>query len=263
MGEPDFQKKKPNKGKNYMAKEQRLSQLLAQRDTVKSTTNPQFTELQKAVKAPALFQGQAKTYEKKDENGDDQPPQSVRVQRRVSDVLSDMKRLCTQQFDAVASVDVGNQTAKADVVVNGTTLLTGVPVTTLLTLEKDLKQVRSVLADLPTLDPAFDWKKDEAASLFKTGEIRTNRTAKIQKSITLAQATEKHPAQAQLITVDETVGQWVTVNVSGAIPLDEKKKLVDRCDVLITAVQSAREEANSAKVSPIAVGSPIFDFLLS
>ena len=47
-----------------MSKEQRLSQLLAQRDTVKSTTNPQFTEIQKAVKAPNLFQGQAKTYEK-------------------------------------------------------------------------------------------------------------------------------------------------------------------------------------------------------
>jgi hypothetical protein len=245
-----------------MSKEQRLSQLLAQRDTVKSTTNPQFTELQKAVKVPALFQGQAKTYEKKAEDGDDQPAQNVRVQKRVADILSDMKKLCVQQFDAVASVDVGNQVAKADVVVNGTTLLTGVPVVTLLTLEKDLKQVRSVLSDLPTLDPAFDWKKDEAASLFKTSEIRTNRTAKIQKPIVLAPATEKHPAQTNLITVDETVGQWVTVNVSGAVPLDEKKKLVERCDVLIAAVQSAREEANSAKVTPVAVGAPIFDFLL-
>jgi len=243
-------------------KEQRLSQLLAQRDTVKSTTNPQFTDIQKVVKVANLFQGQTKTYEKNDEAGDDQPAQNIRVQKRVSDLLTDLKKLCTQQFDAVASVDVGNQVAKADVVVNGSVLLTGVPVTTLLTLEKDLKQVRSVLADLPTLDPAFDWRKDEAASLFKTGEIRTNRTAKIQKPITLAPATEKHPAQTQLITVDETVGQWVTVNVSGAIPLDEKKKLVERCDVLISAVQSAREEANSAKVTPVSVGEPLFKFLL-
>ena len=246
-----------------MAKEQRLSQLLAQRDTVKSTTNPQFTDLQRTVKAPALFQGQTKTYEKKDEQGEEQPPQNVRVQKRVTDILSDMKKLCAQQFDAVASVDVGNQIAKGDVVVNGTVLLTGVPVVTLLTLEKDLKQVRSVLSDLPTLDPAFDWKRDEAANLFKTGEIRVNRTAKNQKPIVLYAATDKHPAQTQMITVDDTVGQWVTVNVSGAIPLDEKKRLLDRCDVLITAVQSAREEANSAKVAPVAVGSPIFDFLLN
>lgn len=245
-----------------MAKEQRLSQLLAQRDTVKSTTNPQFTELQKTVKVPTLFQGQTKTYEKKDADGDDQPAQSVRVQKRVSDILDDLKKLCTQQFDAVASVDVGNQIAKADVVVHGTTLLTGVPVTTLLTLEKDLKQVRSLLADLPTLDPAFEWKKDEAASLFKTGELRTNRTAKIQKPITLAPATEKHPAQTQLITVDETVGQWVSVNASGAVPHDEKKKLVERCDVLIAAVQSAREEANAAKTTPVSIGEPVFKFLL-
>lgn len=245
-----------------MAKEQRLSQLLAQRDTVKSTTNPQFTELQKTVKAPALFVGQTKTYEKNAEDGDDQPAQTQRVQKRVADLLADMRRLCVQQFDAVASVDSGNQVAKADVVVNDSVLLTGVPVTTLLTLEKDLKQVRSVLADLPTLDSAFDWTKDEAASLFKTKEIRTNRTAKIQKPITLAPATEKHPAQTQLITVDETVGQWITVAASGAIPLDEKKKLLERCDVLIGAVQSAREEANSVKVTPVSVGEPLFRFLL-
>lgn len=245
-----------------MSKEQRLSQLLAQRDTVKSTTNPQFTELQKTVKVPALFQGQTKTYEKNDEAGESLPAQNIRVQKRVSDVLDDMRKLCTQQFDAVASVDVGNQVAKGDVVVNGSVLLKGVPVVTLLTLEKDLKQVRSVLADLPTLDPAFEWKKDEAASLFKTDQMRTNRTAKIQKPITLAPATEKHPAQTQLITVDETVGQWVAVNASGAIPTTEKKKLLERADVLIAAVQSAREEANSAKTTPVAIGAPVFDFLL-
>ena len=205
-----------------MAKEQRLSQLLAQRDTVKSQTNSQFTEIQKTVKVPSLFQGQTKSYEKNSEDGDDQPIQTVRVQKRVQDLFEDVKKLCTQQFDAVASVDVGNQLAKADVVVNGSVLLTGVPVTFLLTLEKDAKQIRAFANDLPTLDPAFDWKKDEAAGIFKTDQIRTNRTAKIQKALTLAHATEKHPAQAQMITVDETVGQWVAVNASGAIPLDEK-----------------------------------------
>jgi len=245
-----------------MAKEQRLSQLLAQRDTVKSQTNSQFTELQKIVKVPALFQGQTKTYEKNSENGDDQPVQTIRVQKRVDDLLADMKRLVSQQFDSIASVDVGNQIAKSDVVVNGTTLLAGVPVTFLLQLEKDTKQIRSFMNDLPVLDPAFDWKKDEAAGMFKTDAIRTNRTAKIQKALTLAAATEKHPAQAQMITVDETVGQWVSVNVSGAIPLDQKKNLVERCDILIAAVQSAREEANSVKTTPVTVGDTVFKFLL-
>src|SRR3990167_2883046 len=244
-----------------MAKEQRLSQLLAQRDTVKSQTNSQFTEIQKTVKVPSLFQGQTKSYEKNSEDGDDQPIQTVRVQKRVQDLFEDVKKLCTQQFDAVVSVDVGNQLAKADVVVNGSVLLTGVPVTFLLTLEKDAKQIRAFANDLPTLDPAFDWKKDEAAGIFKTDQIRTNRTAKIQKALTLAHATEKHPAQAQMITVDETVGQWVAVNASGAIPLDEKKKLVERCDVLIAAVQSAREEANSIKTAPVSVGDAVFKFL--
>ena len=245
-----------------MSKEQRQSQLLAQRDTVKTQTNAQFTELQKAVKIASLFQGQTKVYEKNNETGDDQPAQNQRVQKRVPDLLDEVKRLCSQQFDAIASVDVGNTVAKADVIVEGQVLLPNMPVTFLLTLEKDLKQIRSFFSDLPTLDPAFDWKKDEAAGLFKTDAFKTNRTAKIQKSITLLAPTDKHPGQAQLITVDETVGQWVTTNASGAIPVDQKKKLVERCDVLLAAVQSAREEANAMKTKSVLVGEPVFKFLL-
>ena len=245
-----------------MAKEQRLSQLLANRDTVKATTNPQFTELQKSAKVPSLFSGMSKTYKKKDEDGEDQPPQNVRVQKRVVDIMDDLRRLCAQQFDAVASVDLGNTIAKANVVVEGVELLTDVPVTFLLTLEKDIKQIRSLVVDLPTLDPAHDWHVDSAVGLFKTDEIFTNRTAKLNKPIVLYPATDKHPAQTAMNTVDETVGQWASINMSGAFAVDQKKKLLARCDQLISAVQSAREEANSVKTSPASFGNKIFDFLL-
>ncbi len=243
-------------------KEQRLSQLLAARDTVKSHTNPRFTELQKMVKRPELFQGMSKTYQKQKEDSDDQPPESVRVQKRVDDVLDDLRKLCSEQFDAVASVDVGNCSAKADVVVDEKVLLKDCPVTFLLSLEKDLKQVRSLLDDLPVLDPAHKWSLDASAGLFKTEEFRTNRTNKVQKSLVLLEPTEKHPGQAQMITVDETVGQWVTSAASGATTVDKKKQLLEKCDKLINAVQAAREEANSVKTTSVQVGKAVFDFLL-
>lgn len=245
-----------------MAREQRLSAFLAQRDGVKTRTNKEFTQIQGVVSKGEFFAGMTKSYEKRDESGEDYPTQAVRVRNRVNDVLEELRELVTDQFNAEATVDAGNLTASASVEVNGQTLLSDVPVTTLLTLERDLKQVRQFLARLPTLDPAYDWKRDEAAGLYKTDEVRTNRTAKVQKPIVLYDATEKHPAQTQLITTDEVVGEWVTINASGAIPADEKRQYLKRCDILLDAVKTAREEANAVKTAAVDVGGPIFDFIL-
>jgi len=242
-------------------KEQRLSALLAQRDGIKSRTNKEFANIQKTVKKAEMFQGLTKTYEKKDEDGDDFPPQAVRVRARVADLLDSVRDLATDQFNAEASVDRGNQTATANVEVNGATLLSDVPVVTLLALERDLKQIREFVTHLPTLDPTFDWKLDVAAGVYKTDELRTNRQVKSKKPIVLYDATDNHPAQTQLISEDRVVGEWVTVQSSGAIPSDERKKIIKRCDTLLDAIKTAREEANSIKVQPVDIGSPVFAYL--
>lgn len=240
-----------------MAKEQRLSQHLALRDGVKSRTNKEFTELQKIVKAEDLFKGLDKTYQKKNEDGEDAPPQTLKVRARVQDLLMSLSNLVADQLDVEATVDEANCEAAADVVVNGATLLQQVPVTTLLTLDRDLKQVREFINTLPVLDNSHVWTNDPSAGLYKTNEVRTVRTAKVQEPILLAPATEKHPAQAQLITVDKSVGEWVSVHTSGAIPIDEKKKLLKNCDELLDAVKVAKEEANSIKTSQVSIGKTL------
>lgn len=243
-------------------KEQRLSAVLAQRDGIKTRTNKEFTNIKGLLGRSEFFQGLNKSYEKKDETGEDYPSQMVNVRSRVSDILDTLRSLVTEQFDIEATIDKGNQKACADIVVGNDKILENIPVTTLLTLERDLKQVREFIVQLPTLDPAFEWNMDKAAGLFKTGEVRTNRTAKIQKPIVLYDATDKHPAQTQLITEDQVVGQWVTTNSSGAIPADEKKRFLKRCDLLLDAVKSAREDANAVKVENVQVGKAVFDFIL-
>jgi len=244
-----------------MAKEQRLSAHLAQRDGVRTRTNKEFTEIKNVLKREEFFAGLTKSYEKKDETGDDFPTQAIRVRCRVLDVLEQLRELGTQQFNAEATVDKGNLTAKASVEVNGTVILEDIPVVTLLTLERDLKQVREFVSKLPTLDPAFEWSLDSNAGVFKTQPLRTNREAKKQEAITLAPATTEHPAQTQLISVTSVVGEWVTVSSSGAIEPDTKKKYLKRCDTLINAMKVAREDANAARVAEVEVGTPIFNFL--
>ena len=105
--------------------------------------------------------------------------------------------------------------------------------------------MRTFIDKMPTLDESEDWRKDEATGLFKTEPTKTHRTAKVQEAIVLYDATEKHPAQTQLITKDVIVGYWNQVKQSGAITRGEKRKLLEKVEAVLNAVKSAREEANS------------------
>ena len=77
----------------------------------------------------------------------------------------------------------------------------------------------------------------------------------------LYDATDKHPAQTQLITKDVNVGTWQHTRFSGALPEDEKKRLLKRIVGLQVATKKAREEANGAPVPQVKLGSKVFDYL--
>ena len=55
------------------------------------------------------------------------------------------------------------------------------------------------------LDPGSDWSVDPGTGLYKTDNTLTQRTKKVQRPITLYEATKEHPAQTQLITEDVIV----------------------------------------------------------
>ena len=89
------------------------------------------------------------------------------------------------------------------------------------------------------------------------------RTKKVPKPIMLAPATDKHPAQTQLITVDEYVGDWELVKHSGAVPADDRRSLVRNIEKLQRAVKYAREQANMTDAPPVEAGETILGWLLS
>lgn len=244
-----------------MNKNVRLSASLAQRSSVLSRTNREFTALRKIVANPPLFNGVTKTYTARNEDELGEPPQTSRVRYRVSDVLDQVRDLASQQLNVEATVDAANCVAKGTVYVGDEEVLKDVPVTTLLTLEKELTQLSAFLSSLPVLDESYEWKMDESASLYKTEAIVRNSTRKVQKPLVLAPATEKHPAQTQLITTDEVVGLWETVNASGAIRLQDRNRMVKRCNQLVDAIKVAREEANSTQHEPVDVATPLMEVI--
>jgi hypothetical protein len=145
--------------------------------------------------------------------------------------------------------------------VDGQVVLSSVPVTHLLFIEKQLKDVRAFVAKMPTLDPASDWEYSETTDSYVTPPMETAKTKKIPRNHVKSPATDKHPAQVEIWHEDVVVGYWEKMELSGAIPQHEKMQTLARIDVLADAVKIAREEANGLMIAQRNTGKPVMDFI--
>ncbi|MBL7494303.1 hypothetical protein I6A60_09980 [Frankia sp. AgB1.9] len=241
----------------------KLNQIIAIEKGVKARAGREVTDLQSSTQKDALLAGISRTYQPRDEDGDQLPAEGTKVQVRVEEVLAQLSSVLVRLLDVVATKDIANCTAKADVVVDGVPLLRDVPVSYLLFLEKQLTDLQAFLAKLPVLDPAEDWSWDAAAGVYRTPTTRTVRSRKVPKVLVKYEATEHHPAQTEVFTVDEPVGDWATVKFSGALPAERRTQLLDRVVRLAEAVKVARESANLFDVTDQTVGRPVFDYLFA
>lgn len=210
---------------------------------------------------PELIQGISRTYYPLDAEGDSLPPENKRVQIRTDEVVSKAINELIGVYDAVATQETGNTIAKADVVVDGKSVLKNVPVSVLLFLEKQIKDIRTFVTQMPTLPTDREWKYDSAADCYVTEPVEQIRTAKMPTRFVKAEATDKHPAQVEILYVDKTVGRWNTKHFSGAIPAQKQADLLSRVNKLEEAVKSAREQANSTEVQNVQIGKDLFSFI--
>jgi hypothetical protein len=242
----------------------KLNQVVAIEKGTKSRTIADVTKLHRLSDKPSLFLGHSKRYVPLDDSSERFPNDTCRVQSDAKDVLKQAAKSLTELFDVTAAKDWANCEAKADLVVDGRALLSGVPVTYLLFLEKKLADVRTLVSEMPTLDEAYDWIPDDGSGNFRTRDEQvTHRTKKVLKVLTLAVATDKHPAQAKEFSDDVVVGHWHTVNFSGALPVPRKTELLERVEKLLHAVKFAREEANSVEAEERRVGDAVFGYLFA
>ncbi|MFF1867923.1 hypothetical protein [Streptomyces sp. CB03911] len=239
----------------------KLNQIIAVEKGVKSKSFQELTQAHQSLQKPALLAGIARTYQPKDEEGEQLPPESTRVQAQAEDILRTTATTLTRLFDVTATKDWANCSARADVVLEGRTLLADVPVTYLLFLEKQLTDLHTFVRKLPVLDASEAWSLDASTDAWKTDPVRTIRTKKVPRNHVKAEATEKHPAQVEVYYEDIPVGYWTTVKFSGALPARRVNELVERVEKLRQAVQFAREEANGTEVTDQRVGEAVFGYL--
>ena len=178
------------------------------------------------------------------------------------DLLNQARASWTDMFDTVATQDTANTIARANVEVDGVVILKDVPVTHLMFLEKQITDIHTELQAIPTLPPERTYKWSDQTACYVAPPEDAAKIKKIETWKHAEDATDKHPAQGKWTTDDIVTGYWTTTHMSGAMPAQDKVKLLARALRLLDGVRKARELANEMTVTDVHVGASLFDYVL-
>lgn len=243
-----------------------LHQVIAVEQDHRKTTNKVLSETLGVFKRPTVFQGFVKIEKPVKEGEVTPPPEHKKCEYTVGQKLHFLMNHFNKYMDTTYQKEIGNQEAKADIVLpDGTVLGKDLPVSFLLTLETRFTELREVLANAPTLSVGVHYERVEDMGkgfwITKYPTV-TERTEKITEPLVLYQATDKHPAQVDKIVKDVKVSEIRTEFISGMITSREKADMLERMDDLIIAVKKARHAANTIKISNAKVAKVFSDYIL-
>jgi hypothetical protein len=243
-----------------------LSQVVGVEKQLRKKDNEVGTKLKKDVQAPSVVTGSTKLFEPLNDDIPEvqrAPDEYQEVALTVPDALDLAAKYAIPALDVVATKDTTNQSAVADIAYDGS-LIEDVPISHLLFLENYLQEWRTFVAVLPVLDPSRKWTMvDGQRGLHRSEPEKTHRTLPDTVPVTLYDATDKHPAQVQLVQKSVHVGTFTKTILSGAITQDRKRKLLDNVDGLLSAVKDAISRANRTDAEEVTEGNMIFGILLS
>ena len=175
----------------------------------------------------------------------------TRLAKTVPEELGVVLREVGKAIDVGFQLDEANTRARADIVIEGEVLVADVPATFLLQLERRLKEVRSVFKEAPTFDPVRLWSVDAAADkphVLRAEPVTTIRKQRTRKYNLMVEATVEHPAQVDIVEVDEPVGEIRSYEWTGMLSVGRKAALLEQLDRLLRAVKQARSRANTVEV---------------
>lgn len=239
----------------------KLNQVIAVEKGVKAGAASALTKAYHLLQKAALFAGQERTYKRRADDGEQYPPEPVKLQLKVETVLRDLVPTLSRFYDVTLTKDAANQVATADITVDDVVIATNVPVTSMLFLEKQLGDLVTVISKLPVLDGSENWTQNATTGAFQTDAAITTKSKKVPVTIIKVPATDKFPAQTEFFTEDQVVGEWHTVKLSGAITETKRQELLAKVQKLQAAVKVARETANMTEVVDRQIGAAVFDYL--
>jgi hypothetical protein len=239
-----------------------LHTIVALEQSARTTSMHGLTQLYHLTQQVSNFKGKFRVYTPFAESEPEETLESTLPALHAHKLLGQVRELLARPWDLGATRDATNMTAKAPIVVDGVTLVDNVPVVTLLTLHDQLVNLRTELANIPTLSPTVDWQNGARQGL-KVAVSKKPRTKKVMKSLVLHPPTKEHPAQTHAYSDDEVCGEIITTEFSGAIDPDEKDALLVRINKLIEAVKAARTVANQAEVVDFTVADELLSYVFA
>jgi len=183
----------------------------------------------------------------------------------VADKLEHAFKSVGRHYDALLQLEEANGRAKADLVIDGTTIMKDVPATFLLGMETRLKAVRQLILSIPTLEMSIKWSPDPTLGdgVYRSDPTVAMKTEKVLKSRILVEPTKEHPAQVEKWNEDTPVARIETTHTSSMITPHEKSAMLIKCDKMISAVKKARQRANTVDVKDMSIAKEIFGYILS
>ena len=228
-----------------------------------------FDETVKMWKKPVYFTSIDKKLEMFDENRSHEAEafkEKTAMTTTVPTRLTYTTEFLIDHLDVLLQKEATNQNACADIIINDDTIAAKIPATMLLALERELGKYRLMFLDMPTLDSGIEWVSDEDTGqhIFAAkNSVKTHKTEKNLKIISLAEATPQHKEQVQTMSQDVIIGQYVTKHRSGMITSAKKAELLKRFDALMAAIKQARMRANEEEVVAGKIGAQLFEYILS
>lgn len=216
-------------------------------------------------KKEGLFLGNLKKLEMFDaEREQEQREDRHALTETVPKKLGYMSKAFSRYWDVKIQKEMANQEAKASIEIDGKVLFDDIPVTFLLGMEEELKQLRKVYDSIPTLQPGVQWVLDasqgEHIYVTKHPEEKNKTEKTIQYKI-LVPTTKEHAAQVREWTEDKPVGKYVTTTWSGMVSPAEKSRMLGNLDKMLRAFKKARQRANCQETEKRQIGKEIFDYI--
>lgn len=215
-----------------------------------------------------LFEGQTKVHQIFDDNKQHlvQATENKEVQSTVNEQIDYMASTVAQYYDVVLQKESANQTANADIIVDGSTIASNIPAIVLLGLESKLLSLVAVYNAIPTLDAAKSWtpatgyaKPNVFVGTFPE-ERQQSVVSKTWKEI--SPATVQHQAQLKEVESTDVIGKYTITSFSAAISSEDKAARIARLQSLIRAVKEARQRANNVEVTSFpGFGTALFSYI--
>lgn len=192
---------------------------------------------------------------------DKQPDQGKVVQTTVERELEQLRPAFERYLDTELTIDMANQEARGNVVVNGVTIAENIPVVTLLWWENRIAELIDVFRKLPVLESDQTWHYDKARGLHVSDPVQAKTTRRTQVIQVAIQPTEHQPGQFAQWQDDVPNGMKTTVQLSGKMTAEEHRALITRLRTLQDAIKLGREEGNRVQARQQRMGRVLAGYI--